>query len=499
MDALRLQEQHEFALSKGGRTIILFLLFCIGLYNLTHMGLPGLAVVCLIPLIGIFMYVCLERKMVLFYVLLFANYFVSFASRSGFLPIPISAVNEMLEVLLLILAMLDTKDTYPSWLINAMSLGVIVWVLFTCIEIFNTTCGIPGLAGFWFTGIRLMTFQIVYATVVVTLYISSPKMVKRFVFIWAVFSIFSAFWVWKQQTFGFTDGEKRFLVQAAKTHILNGLIRYFSVFTDAANYGCHMAAATGAFGIIAINIKTRKLKIFYFVTCLLCCWAMFATGTRTSIFCLIAGIGVYVVLSKSVKIAVPVGILLLCIYIFLAFTMIGNGNSTIRRMRSAFNKDDASLGVREINKNTLRKYMKDLPWGVGIGVEYTDLSTNNPIRYILMIPPDSEYVYIWVRTGQIGLIMFIISTLIIFCGGAYNVLFRIRDPELRGISAAFTCAFLAIHLGGYANQILLQYPNVIIFYGGMALANAMPMLEAEARKRGELPAEDNPYNLLREE
>ena len=168
-------------------------------------------------------------------------------------------------------------------------------------------------------------------------------------------------------------------------------------------------------------------------------------------------------------------------------------------MRSAFNKEDASLGVREINKNTLRKYMKDLPWGVGIGVEYTDLSTNNQNRYILMIPPDSEYVYIWVRTGKIGLIVFIISTLIMFCGAAYNVLFRIRDPEMRGISAAFTCAFVAIHLGGYANQILLQYPNVIIFYGGLALANVMPMLEREARKRGELPTEEEKYNLIREE
>ena len=498
MEALRL-EDNGAAFGKGGRTIILFLLFCIGLYNLTHMGLPGLAVVCLLPVIGVFLYLCLQRKMFLFYVLLVANYFVSFASRSGFLPIPISAVNEMLEVLLLILAMIDTKDTYPSWLINTMSLGVLVWVIFTCVEIFNTQCGIPGLAGFWYTGVRLMTFQIVYATIVVTLYITSPKMVKRFVFIWAIFSIISAFWVWKQQTFGFTEGEKRFLVKAAKTHILNGLIRYFSVFTDAANYGCHMAAATAAFGIISIYIKTRKLKIFYIVTCLLCCWAMFATGTRTAIFCLIAGIGIYIFLSKSAKMAVPVGLLLLFIYMFLAFTKIANGNATIRRMRSAFNKEDASLGVREINKNTLRKYMKDLPWGVGIGVEYTDLSTNNQNRYILMIPPDSEYVYIWVRTGKIGLIVFIISTLIMFCGAAYNVLFRIRDPEMRGISAAFTCAFVAIHLGGYANQILLQYPNVIIFYGGLALANVMPMLEREARKRGELPTEEEKYNLIREE
>ena len=65
MEALRL-EDNGAAFGKGGRTIILFLLFCIGLYNLTHMGLPGLAVVCLLPVIGVFLYLCLQRKMFLF-------------------------------------------------------------------------------------------------------------------------------------------------------------------------------------------------------------------------------------------------------------------------------------------------------------------------------------------------------------------------------------------------------------------------------------------------
>ena len=37
-------------------------------------------------------------------------------------------------------------------------------------------------------------------------------------------------------------------------------------------------------------------------------------------------------------------------------------------MRSAFNKNDASANVRDINKAAIRKYMKDAPWGIGIGI-----------------------------------------------------------------------------------------------------------------------------------
>ena len=52
----------------------------------------------------------------------------------------------------------------------------------------------------------------------------------------------------------------------------------------------------------------------------------------------------------------------------LIFTNIGQSNQQMRRMRSAFKKGDASATVRDVNKATIAKYIKDAPWGIGIGM-----------------------------------------------------------------------------------------------------------------------------------
>lgn len=96
--------------------------------------------------------------------------------------------------------------------------------------------------------------------------------------------------------------------------------------------------------------------------------------------CFIAGVFLYVILSKSFKIALPVIVLGTLFYGFLAFTDIGQGNMQIRRMRSAFNKDDASANVRDINKATLAKYLKDAPFGMGLNVDEENVPANHKYK-----------------------------------------------------------------------------------------------------------------------
>ena len=121
------------------------------------------------------------------------------------------------------------------------------------------------------------------------------------------------------------------------THIIAGgtLIRYFSVYSDAANFGIGIASTAVAFIIFGITSKIRRHKYFFLATGLACVWGMFPSGTRTATFCLIVGFMLYIVLSKSVKIAVPFTIFFAFAIFILAFTTIGNGNQQIRRMRSA--------------------------------------------------------------------------------------------------------------------------------------------------------------------
>ena len=206
---------------------------------------------------------------------------------------------------------------------------------------------------------------------------------------------------------------------------------------------------------------------------------MFPSGTRTAIVCFGAGIAFYTVLAKSVKLSAFVGVIFVFAFFILAFTNIGNSNDSIRRMRTAFDKNDASMNVRDVNKESIKKYIKEAPWGIGLGMEREQVPANNKYRILTEIPPDSEYVYIWVRTGKIGIITFVLTMLIMLGGACWTVLFRINSPSLRGIGAGLCCAFVSMQLGGYANQILLNFPNCLIYYGGLSLVYALPYMEKE--------------------
>ena len=302
----------------------------------------------------------------------------------------------------------------------------------------------------------------------------------KYLKLWAFLSLFSAIWTWKQQHIGLTPSESSFLYgRGSSTHIIQGgtLIRYFSTFSDAANYGCNAAASSVTFLIIAITSKIKLEKIFFLIISICVIWGMFQSGTRTAIFCMAAGFMVYVVLSKSFKIAIPFTIAVVFFAFILVFTTIGQGNQQIRRMRSAFNKDDASAAARDVNKESMKKYIQDAPWGIGIGMNPDNVPANNKYNLLAKVPPDSDYVFIWLRTGPIGITVYVITMLIMLGGGCYTVLFKLKNRSLMGIGAGLCCAFVAIQLGGYANQVMMQFPNGLIFYGGLSIVYILPYLE----------------------
>ena len=95
------------------------------------------------------------------------------------------------------------------------------------------------------------------------------------------------------------------------------------------------------------------------------------------------------------------------------------------------------------------------------------------------VPPDSEYVFIWIHTGVIGITIFLICTAVMILGACWIVLFRLKSPSLRGIGAGLCCAMISQQMGGYGNQVLMQFPNCLIFYGGLAIVYVLPYLEKD--------------------
>ena len=474
----------EYAHENGGRVLVLFLLFLLAIYEFLHSGYNIFVIVCISPLLIISVYTIFRWRMTAFWFLIFANYFLQMKDSPLPSGVPMSLWDELLELLLIAIAIIDIRQA-PKFekCINLMLFAILIWCSFCILQLFNNTCELGIDVAAWFTSARLMGLHLVWILVVFSIYISSPKVLLNYLRIWAILSLFSAYWTWKQKTIGFTPNEFGWLYYGAgqTTHLLNGgtLIRYFSTFSDAANYGCNAAASGVTFIIIAITSKIKWEKLFFLIIGICVIWGMFQSGTRTAIFCMAAGFMVYVVLSKSFKIAIPFGIFFALFMSFLLFTDIGNGNQQIRRMRSAFDKKDASSNVRDVNKASIRKYLRDAPWGLGIGSTQANIPANNKYRKLSDIPTDSEYVYIWVHTGVIGITVFLVCMLIMWIGACWIVMFKLRSPSLIGIGGGLCSAFIAIQLGAYANQVLFQYPNGLTFFGGLAIVYTLPFFESE--------------------
>ena len=473
----------SYAHEHGGRVSLLFLLFLLAIYNFIVAGFNTFAIICIIPLLIVSAYIAFKWKHSIFWFLIIFNYIIHLLSKHQLIlsGIPLSAYNELLEILLISIALIDIrKDHHFGRAMNLMSFSIMLWTLLCIIEVFNNTCGLGINVLGWLTAARLMAFQLFYFVIIFSIYIDTPQTLLIYIRIWGCLALFSVFWTWKQHYIGFTAAEQGWLNSAgATTHLVNGITRYWSTFSDAANYGCNAAATSVAFFILAISSKLTKDKIFYLIIAVAVLWGMFQSGTRVAMACFFAGLMAYVVLSKSVKLAIPIILFGLIAFILLAFTNIGQGNNQIRRMRSVFNKNDASAGVREMNQATMAKYLQDAPWGIGIGIGNGDVPARN--KYVVMsyIAPDSEYVYIWIHTGRIGITVFLISIALMLIGASWIVLFKLKNKSLIGIGAALCSAFAAMQLGAYGNQVLYQYPNGLIFFGGLAIVYVLPYLEKD--------------------
>ena len=471
-----------YAKDNGGRVVVLFLLFLLALYEFYSAGFTAFAIVCLLPVLGLLVAGTFSHGMFLFWVLIGINYIIQWHSLTLPQGIPMSLYNEMIEILLLFMAILNVKDTKFERTANPMLVALLAWCGFCTLEVLNDTCNIGIDVGSWYTSARMIAFQLLYAFLVFSIYISKPKILIRYIFVWGALALFASFWVWKQQYIGLTSSENAWLqTRGRSTHILQAgtLIRYFSIYSDAANFGIGIASTAVAFLIFAITSKIKRHKIFFLIVGAACTWAIFPSGTRTAIACLMAGFAAYIFLSKSFKIAIPVTILFALFLFILAFTNIGQSNQQIRRMRSAFNKDDASAGVRANNQKAMKKYLAEAPWGIGMHIGYQNAPANNKYTYMATVPPDSEYVFIWIHTGIIGITIFLICTAIMILGACSIVLFKLKSPSLRGIGAGFCCAMISQQLGGYGNQVLMQFPNCLTFYGGLAIVYILPYLENE--------------------
>jgi hypothetical protein len=343
---------------------------------------------------------------------------------------------------------------------NLLIILLLLWMSFCIIEVLNPTAVYAA----WLSNIRPYAIYPFFTVLFTTILFNKFKDLKAILTLWSVFTFLAFVKVIMQQYIGFDSGETNWLNQGgARTHLLITGIRYFSFFTDAGNFGSNMGCSMVVFTLAAFFVKNDFLKFWYFFIGLCGAYGMFVSGTRGAMAVPFAGYVLYVLLSKNFKSMTFVSVFIAILYVFLNFTYIGQGNQYIRRMRTAFDENDASYQVRKDNQKTLAIYMKSKPFGEGLGLSGAEAERYTPGR-ITTLPNDSWYVKVWVETGIVGVSFHIILLAISLLYGSYLILVRIKNRELRGMLTAMICGFAGILASSYGNAIFLQYPTGIIMY-----------------------------------
>lgn len=339
----------------------------------------------------------------------------------------------------------------------------LAWFGFSVLQLFNPEA-LSRTA--WFYAMRGMSLYMLLLIPLVLLVFGRLRYLFVFVYLWGIFSILGTLKGLQQLYIGPDSAEQFWLdTVGAVTHILFGELRVFSFFSDAGQFGAAQGAAGVVGLLIATNIKGTHHKVFFTIMGVFGLWGMMISGTRGAMIVPMIGGATYILLRKNFKAFFYGSAVLAVVYVFFTYTYIGQSNSQIRRMRTAFRpEEDQSYLVRLENRRILSVYLASKPFGGGIGSAGDWGKRFSPQGFLAQVATDSWYVQIWAEQGIVGLILHLSILSYILLKGGYLIMFRVRSPELRGVLAALMSGFTGIMGASYGNGVLGQMPTGILIY-----------------------------------
>lgn len=433
---------------------------------------------CCIPLLLLSLYYIVQNPPILLTVVIVICFTILGIARYVSLPIQPGLILDItVAFLFFVLTFHFILGKYPLGKVyfNPVLILSFVWAVYCFLQIFNPMTTVSN----WSTSFRAVGLYIVFFQLLVFLLLNNLTKLRYFFMLWGILVLLAAAKAIGQKLFGFDTAEIAWLRDfGGKTHLIHSGIRYFSFYTDAANFGCNMGLSLVFFTILGINESNRSTRLFYFIVAVFATYCMMISGTRAAIVVPFVGFATVIVLVKEWKWIVTGGILLSLFFVFFAFTNIGSQFNEIRRMRTAFSfSKDASYNVRLENQKKMKEFMPEYPFGIGMG------QAKNAVEGDLMygLATDSSMVYIWVETGVVGLVFYLIVFAITLLYGAYYVWIVIQDQSVKAIVMACVAGTTGILVAGYANEVLHQLPTGPLVYMMMGIIMLSPFLDKQMR------------------
>lgn len=415
------------------------------------------------------------------YLLIVMGFFVTGMAR--YVPAPWGlTIDGLLVLIYLALFFKGFNSKIPfhkakSWL----TWVVLVWMGYIFLELGN-----PEVVSYeaWFYAMRGVGLYQAMTIPLIFMLFDKQKDLDNFFIVWGVLSLLGTAKGVMQFTIGVDPFEQRWLdMGGAETHILFGKLRIFSFYSDAGQFGASQGHAGVVFGILAVFQKINlRLRAFYIIVGLAGFFGMLISGTRGAIAVPALGGIMFLILRKNVAILILGGLFIAMVYIFFAYTTIGNGNAEIRRMRTAFDPNNPSLQVRLANQQKLKGYLASRPMGGGLGATGNWGQRFTPHTFLANTATDSWYVMIWSDTGQIGLTYYLAMLFFVLGTGAYNIMAKIKDHNLKIQMTALACGMAGIMMASYGNGVFGQMPTGILMYVTMTYLFLAPKLDERKRK-----------------
>ncbi len=336
----------------------------------------------------------------------------------------------------------------------------IAWFLYLCSELIN-----PQSIGFeaWFYAMRGIGFYTLLSSVIVFIYVRTINDIDKLIKWVLVLSLLGTFWGLRQNYIGVDQAEYRWLYDENhfEEHVLFGVLRVFSFYSDAGQFGASQAMITLFSVIIALGPYSTKTKSIAIGVAILSLVGFGISGTRGALAVPAIGGIVYLIFAKNFKILSIGFISILIVFYILKYTFLFQGVGPVQRMRTALDPNNPSLIVRLENQKTFHSYLKDKPMGGGVGSAGFWGARFAPNTLLAKTPTDSWYVKIWAETGLIGISLhFFILAFIV--GRTGYIVWNIKNIKLKNKMLAIYCSVLGILGSSYGNQVFGQMPTGMI-------------------------------------
>lgn len=447
--------------------LVLFLLITFYIHFFLHSDVKGGIILTIVPLIVLLVSYLFLNPYKTFFFLFVYNYFAMGVSRYFYLQWGLGIEGLSLLIYMGVLFKSFSRNLQFLEKQNELSLVSLIWFIYIVLQIYNPESYNNEA---WFYGMRSIALTALLIIPLTTLFVDKLTIVNKLLRLWAWFSILAVIKGWGQLYIGFDWAEQAWMDSGgALTHMIWSGLRVFSFFTDAGQFGASMGQSGVVFAIVAIGKKSNRERLFYIVASLLSIYGMFLSGTRGAIAVPAAGFLMFLVIVKNWRLLIIGSLILGSVFFVLRFTSIGSGNAQITRMRTTFNSNDESLQIRLNNQAILKEYLKDKPFGAGVGSAGSIGDKYYPSKLSSQIATDSWYVLIWVQLGVVGLLLHIGILLYMLARGALKIMIYVNDKETYFIMTGLLCAFCGILVASYGNAILGQLPSCLLCYISIAI------------------------------